>query len=485
MTMYTSINVLEVVGFRPPVPIFLPFVGGTVFFGDFVIRRNVAVDERFPHFQFKVGQIVDKMSETDITVNYFATEEQCIHAHLPGTPELLIPFTALKTDIYEKCNTREFVSLAYVDHIENKAEMLVDPEGIMNTYIVASQYIVGRDPSVVPFPPNQHFSSSAQVYKHHYPRLSSMPRRMFEACRAISCTSVSMLSKGAINQSLSNTRRVHVEKDIFAVIEKGIDELTKDLHVKVATTDVPVTVSIRQLRVLPNTDVQVASTKFRDLNKGRKNRKLFHTSQQVNKLKRCFGANFGYGSRSPYPVTSVTKESGVNYVEQCHMLHDNSMLNSILNVPSDVTAAGATLVHIPVRGLPNGLVLTYQDINNSVVLSMRFDKVRSGNRAETLRAEADAQYVPPRPVHVINENLMALDSSSLGSQVSHRASLAGSEYSPELGDCFAFHSREYSIISMHNDSLFLCRDIQRLFHVRLFSRDAIVHLTAELGSIDS
>jgi hypothetical protein len=171
---------------------------------------------------------------------------------------------------------------------------------------------------------------------------------------------------------------------------------------------------IRQPRVLPQTDVQVASTKFRDLNKGRKNRKLFHTSQQVNNLKRCFGANFGSGSRYPYPVTSVMKESGENYVEQCHMLHDNSMLNSILNVPSDVTAAGATLVHIHVRGSPNGLVLTYQDINIYIVLSMRFDKVRPGNRSETLRAQADAQYVPPRPVYIINDNLMASDSSSIG-----------------------------------------------------------------------
>jgi hypothetical protein len=63
MTMYNSINVLEVAVFRPPVPIFLPLVGGTVFFGDFIIRITVAVDERFPHFQFKVGQIVDKISE--------------------------------------------------------------------------------------------------------------------------------------------------------------------------------------------------------------------------------------------------------------------------------------------------------------------------------------------------------------------------------------------------------------------------------------
>jgi hypothetical protein len=215
MTMYTSINVLEVAGFHPPVPISLPLVGGTVFLGGVVIRRPVSVDKRFPRFQFKVVQIVEKMSETDSTVNYFATEEQCILAHLPGTPELLIPFAALKTDIYEKCKTHEFVSLAYIDHIENKADMLVVPEGIMNIYIVANQYIVGCDRSVVPFPPNQHLSSSAQVYKHHYPRLSSMPRRMFGACRDISCTSVSMLSKGAINQSLSNTRRVHVEKDFL------------------------------------------------------------------------------------------------------------------------------------------------------------------------------------------------------------------------------------------------------------------------------
>jgi hypothetical protein len=46
MTMYTSINVLEVAGFRPPVPIFLPLVGGTVFLGDFAIRRTTTVDER-------------------------------------------------------------------------------------------------------------------------------------------------------------------------------------------------------------------------------------------------------------------------------------------------------------------------------------------------------------------------------------------------------------------------------------------------------
>jgi hypothetical protein len=115
---------------------------------------------------------------------------------------------------------------------------------------------------------------------------------------------------------------------------------------------------------------------------------------------------------------------------------------------------------------------------------MRFDTVRSGNRDEALRAEEDTKYVPPRPMHIINDNLLASDPSSLGSQISHIKSLDGSEYSPELGDGFVFHSREYSIISMGNDSLFLRRDIQQLFHVRLFSLDTMVHLTAELGSIN-
>jgi hypothetical protein len=219
--MYTSINALEVAGLCPPVPICLPLVGGTAFLV-ILSSGELSLLMRFPHFQFKVGQIVNKRSETDITVNYFATEEQCMLVHLPGMPELLVPFTSLKTDIYEKCKTHGFVSLAYIDHMENKADMLVDPEGIMNTYMEASQYIVGCNPYVVPFPPNQHFSSSAQVYTHHYPRLSSIPRRMFEACRAISYTSVSMLSKGYINQSLINTRCVHLEKDIFVVLEKEL-----------------------------------------------------------------------------------------------------------------------------------------------------------------------------------------------------------------------------------------------------------------------
>jgi hypothetical protein len=82
------------------------------------------------------------------------------------------------------------------------------------------------------------------------------------------------------------------------------------------------------------------------------------------------------------------------------MLHDNIVLNSILNTPSDTTGAGKKLAHIPIRGLPNGLVMTYQDTNHSVVMSMRFDKVLTGARDEAITVEAAATVVPQSPSRV-------------------------------------------------------------------------------------
>jgi hypothetical protein len=60
------------------------------------------------------------------------------------------------------------------------------------------------------------------------------------------------------------------------------------------------------------------------------------------------------------------------------MLNNNSMLNPILNVPRDDTMDGVIIFKIPSRGLPNGLCMTYQDINHTVVMSIWFDKVRVG-----------------------------------------------------------------------------------------------------------
>jgi hypothetical protein len=76
------------------------------------------------------------------------------------------------------------------------------------------------------------------------------------------------------------------------------------------------------------------------------------------------------GLRSPFPPTSVMKEFQSNYVEETSMLDDSSVLNYILLVPNEGNADGATIAHIPSRSLPNGLIMTYQDINNSILMSM-------------------------------------------------------------------------------------------------------------------
>jgi hypothetical protein len=144
-----------------------------------------------------------------------------------------------------------------------------------------------------------------------------------------------MLSEDSLNQSLTNTRRVHVDCDAFGVVEKGLDSLMTGLRVQVTASDAPVTVSIRKLHVLPNTDIQVLSTKFLEDTTGKKNHRFFHTNHQVKKLKQCFSHEFGYGSQSLLPPTSITKQSTIKLVQESRMLNNNIMLNSILNVPSD------------------------------------------------------------------------------------------------------------------------------------------------------
>jgi hypothetical protein len=162
-------------------------------------------------------------------------------------------------NIYQQCDMKDFTSLAYIVHGEDTSNLLIDPEGILNIYTVMHQLIFDSEPHkrITHYPRHQHFAASTDVYKQSYPRLSSMPRQMFEACHSISVTCVSMLSKESLNQLLTNTRRVHVNRDMFDVVEKGLDSLMNDLRVQVAKSDAPVTVSIRNLRVLPNTNIQV------------------------------------------------------------------------------------------------------------------------------------------------------------------------------------------------------------------------------------
>jgi hypothetical protein len=56
--------------------------------------------------------------------------------------------------------------------------------------------------------------------ENNYPNLSSMPCRMVEVCHAVSVyvTGVSMLSRQEISQALQNTLRVHIDKDVWTII---------------------------------------------------------------------------------------------------------------------------------------------------------------------------------------------------------------------------------------------------------------------------
>jgi hypothetical protein len=134
---------------------------------------------------------------------------------------------------------------------------------------------------------------------------------------------------------------------MFDVVDNGLDRLMTGLRVQVETSDAPVTVYIPKLRVLPNTDIQVSSRKFREDITGKKNCRLFHTNQKVKKLKCCFGHQFGYESRSPFPPTSIIKQSTIKLAQEIMILDGNRMLNSIINVHSEDTLDGATIFKIP------------------------------------------------------------------------------------------------------------------------------------------
>jgi hypothetical protein len=90
------------------------------------------------------------------------------------------------------------------------------------------------------------------------------------------------------------------------------------------------------------------------------------------KWKGYFGVDLGYFSCSPYPTSSLTKQSYTMLVEETHLPNKNSLMNTFINVPSKATANGAVIKNIPAIGLSNGLCMLYQDINNLCCYSNSF-----------------------------------------------------------------------------------------------------------------
>jgi hypothetical protein len=119
-------------------------------------------------------------------------------------------------------------------------------------------------------------------------------------------------------------------------------------------------------------------------------------------------------------------------------------------------------------------------MNHAVAMSMCFNKVRAGARDDAIIVEAVSTVVPQSPSGI----RQGAECDSNGS-VSVYTYLAGSDFSPQRGDCFTYRNREYNIVTVTNGTGYLCRDITRPYNYRIFSRNAVVHLTSDIGSAES
>jgi hypothetical protein len=233
------------------------------------------------------------------------------------------------------------------------------------------------------------------------------------------------------------------------------------------------------VKVLFNDDFEITSTKYRD-NSQKANKKLLYAKEQVSVLKKAFGKDFGVGCRSPFPLASLTKNVERNHVYESCVVDDNTYLNSVMTLPHQGELSPTqVLCAIPRVGGLNGVCLTYQGLNNSLVMGMRFARVRAGNMSDVVD-EVECNIVPPdSPTNqVYNADT---DEEKQGS-----ISLSGSNYSPQLADCFNNNGREFEIVDASADGTsYVCQEIQRPWVKKTFVRNAVINLMSELHSRSS
>jgi hypothetical protein len=383
--MYLSHSAFEVAALSNPKPAWVPGVGGTLYVGYCFIVKKPITDAAMTPIPFKVGQITDATTSTELKVNWFTTGDSIRdYAGGENNYEEDMCYIAVKTNIYQQVSTSDICSLAYLVHADNKQKLLVDPKGLPNTFTVDRQLILGCNPAVVPVVNKELVSCAVDVFQKTYPNLSSMPCRMFEARRAVSVTGFSMLSRQTIAQALQNTRSVHIDKSVWTIINGYLFDVLNNLSVKVPTCDSVVTTNFRQVKVLFNDDVEITSTKYRD-NSQKANKKLLYTKEQVSVLKEAFGKDFGVGCRSPFPLASLTNNLKSNHVCESRVVDDTAHLNSVMTVPHQGELSPTqVLCSIPRAGGPNGVCLTYQGLNNSLAMGMRFARARAGNMSDVV-----------------------------------------------------------------------------------------------------
>jgi hypothetical protein len=132
---------------------------------------------------------------------------------------------------------------------------------------------------------------------------------MFETCRAVFVTRFSILSRHTIAQALQNTCHVHIDKDVWTIIDGYLSDVLNNLAVKVLTCDSVVTTNFRQVKVLFNDDVEITSTKCRD-NSQKAKKKLLYMKEQVSVLKKAFGKDFESWVSLSISACVLNKERG-------------------------------------------------------------------------------------------------------------------------------------------------------------------------------
>jgi hypothetical protein len=112
---------------------------------------------------------------------------------------------------------------------------------------------------------------------------------------------------------------------------------------------------------------------------------LLYTKEQVSVLKKSFRKDFGVECRSPFPLSSLTNNVESDHVCESRVVDDTTYLNSVMTVPHQGELLPTqVLCAIPCVGGPKGVCLTYQGLNNSLVMSMWFAKVRAGNMSDVV-----------------------------------------------------------------------------------------------------
>jgi hypothetical protein len=112
-----------------------------------------------------------------------------------------------------------------------------------------------------------------------------------------------MLARHIIAQVLQNTRRIHIDKYVWTIIDGYLSGVLNNLAVKAPVCD-----SI--------------TSNFR-------HKKLLYTKEQVNVLKKALGNDFGVGCSSPCPLVSLTNNVESNHMCESCVVDDNTYLNSV------------------------------------------------------------------------------------------------------------------------------------------------------------